>query len=289
MTRPFGISTHLYHGERLQRAHLAEIADHGFDAVELFATRAHFDYHDPRAIEMLAGWLHELKLALPSVHAPIVDALPEGRWGRAYSTADRHADAWHATLREMQAALDIARRIPFRFFVVHVGVPDAQKPGPQDNDRGTAIRSIEAIHRLAEPLGVKVALEVMGNRLSTAEALVDLIENDLDGMDLGICMDVGHAFLLGDAADAIETAAGYLVTTHVHDNRRRHDDHLVPFEGAIDWAGTVMAFEKIGYDGVLMFEVAKTDAPAAVLDRARRARRRLEDLMGDSAELTRGW
>ena len=40
----FGISTHLYHDRRLERAHLAQIAGHGFETIELFATRSHFDY-----------------------------------------------------------------------------------------------------------------------------------------------------------------------------------------------------------------------------------------------------
>jgi hypothetical protein len=46
----FGISTHLYHEQRLCREHLAQIAAHGFEAVEVFATRSHFDYHEPAPI-----------------------------------------------------------------------------------------------------------------------------------------------------------------------------------------------------------------------------------------------
>ena len=109
----------------------------------------------------------------------------------------------------------------------------------------------------------------------------------LDGMDLGICMDVGHAFLLGDTAEAIEAASGYLITTHLHDNHGQRDDHLVPFQGAIDWAGTIMAFEKIGYDGVLMYEVRNTDSARQVLERCVRARKKLEAL-GVSWDLEAG-
>jgi sugar phosphate isomerase/epimerase len=282
-----GVSTHLYHGERLARAHLAEIAGHGFDAVELFATRSHFDYHDPQSIEALAGWLAESKLIMPSVHAPIVDSLVNDQWGRAYSTATREEDARRATMGEMRAALEIARRLPFAYFVVHLGIPAAQNPGPHENSREAALRSIDEIYRVAEPLGVNVALEVMDNQLSTAPALIDLIENDLDGMNVGVCMDVGHAFMLGDVTDAIETVSGYLATTHIHDNRRERDDHLVPFEGAIDWAGAIMALEKIGYDGSSMFEIRNTSTPAEVLERAARARSRLEGL-ARSARLEAG-
>ena len=50
----YGISTHLYHDRRLGLDHLREIAAHGFRRVEVFATRTHVDYHDPRAVAATA-------------------------------------------------------------------------------------------------------------------------------------------------------------------------------------------------------------------------------------------
>src|SRR5213083_1138623 len=80
--RLFGISTHLYHGQRLSRDHLIEIAAHGFETVEVFATRTHFDYHNPAAVADLQQWLAEAGLELGSVHAPINESFTGGRWGR---------------------------------------------------------------------------------------------------------------------------------------------------------------------------------------------------------------
>jgi sugar phosphate isomerase/epimerase len=274
----FGVSTHLYHGERLQREHLIELAARGFDAVEVFATRSHFDYHDASAIQSLAEWLQDARLQLHSVHAPIVESLVNDKWGRRYSTATRDSSARHVMLHEMEAALEIARHVPFAFFVLHLGVPIAQQPAPDDNSREAALRTIEHVHRLAEPLGVTLALEVMDNKLSTTPALVDMIENDLEGMNVGICMDVGHAHMLGDTAEAVEIASEYLITTHIHDNRRQKDDHLVPFEGSVNWGATIMELEKIGYDGVLMYEVRNTASATEVLERCVRARKKLEGL-----------
>jgi sugar phosphate isomerase/epimerase len=278
----FGVSTHLYHDERLQKTHLLEIAASGFEAVEVFATRSHFDYHDDGAVRSLKEWLKEAKISLHSVHAPITDVFANGRGQRNFSTAVRDNDARKATMLEMSAALNIANVIPFEFLVVHLGVPTVQNPGPDENNREAAIRSVEEIIEMADAVGVKVALEIMGNDLSTAPDLIDILEQSFDGANLGICMDVGHAHLLGDTADAIETTSEYLVTTHIHDNRRQSDDHLVPFQGNINWAATVMAFEKIGYDGVLMYEVRAAETPRAVLERAVAARRTLEALMMDS-------
>ena len=287
MMKQFGVSTHLYHGERLHREHLIEIAAHGFEAVEVFATRSHFDYHDTAAIQALAEWLHDAQLQLHSVHAPIVDSLVNDKWGRAYSTATRDSAARQTMMHEMERALEIARHIPFTYFVVHLGIPAAQKPGPDDNSRDAALRTVEDLHRLAEPLGVKLALEVMDNNLSTAPVLVNILENDLEGLDIGICMDVGHAHMLGDTAEAVEIASEYLSTTHIHDNRRQKDDHLVPFEGSINWGATIMELEKIGYDGVLMYEVRNADSPRQVLERCVRARKKLEAL-GVSWDLEAG-
>ena len=69
----FGISTHLYHDRPLGPEHLEELAEFGFRQIELFATVGHFDYHDPSAIDSLAGWLGDAGLELHSVHAPIVE------------------------------------------------------------------------------------------------------------------------------------------------------------------------------------------------------------------------
>src|SRR5688572_398562 len=76
----FGISTHLFHEQRLNREHLVHIAAHGFETIELFATRSHFDYHDQEAIAALAEWLADTRLEVHSVHAPIVQAITGGKW-----------------------------------------------------------------------------------------------------------------------------------------------------------------------------------------------------------------
>src|SRR5262245_26220908 len=83
----FGISTHLFHEHRLSRDHLVHIAAHGFDAIELFATRTHVDYHDARAVGELAEWLSDTRLELHSVHAPIVESLKAGKWVGSFSNA----------------------------------------------------------------------------------------------------------------------------------------------------------------------------------------------------------
>jgi len=272
----FGISTHLYHDLRLERQHLAQIASYGFEDVELFATRSHFDYRDPSALDALADWLATTGLTLRSVHAPITDQFGAGdTWAPTFSNASADAARRQAAIDETAAALAIARRIPFSVLVVHLGTPDS-KAGAGDNNRTAAGRSAEEICRLAEPLGVRVAFEVIPNALSSPSVLTDLLDRQIESPVAGICLDFGHAFLGGDVPDAVETVAEHLIATHVHDNHRRNDEHLAPYRGSIDWDAALVSMQKIGYDGTYMMELANTGTPAAVLEDARRARQQFE-------------
>ena len=275
----FAVSTHLYHDERLNRDHLVEIAAHGFEAIELFANRPHLPYQDERGIADLEEALGDAGLRLHSIHAPIAEQVRGGRWAGAYSIASADEAARGRAVMEVESALAVARRIPATYLVVHVGVPDVQSPVPGENRPEAARRSLEALHAAAEPLGVRLALEVIPNRMSSAESLVALIEEQLDIPELGICFDFGHAHLMGDVVEAIETVSGHLVTTHVHDNRGRSDDHLLPFEGSIPWEGTLMALQKIGFEGAFVFELAASATPRQALERASQVQRRFESLL----------
>jgi sugar phosphate isomerase/epimerase len=272
----FGISTHLYHDQRLSREHLVEIAEHGFGAIELFATRTHFDYHDGAAIGRLREWLRDTGLTLHSIHAPVTESFVAGRWGPAFSTAAADAAERQRTVREVAAALEVVRQIPAAFMVLHLGVPRGQKSGPGDNNRDAARRSLEEIDGLAGQMGVRVAVEVIPNELSTPASLVRLLEEEIELPRVGICLDFGHAFLLGDMLDGIELISGHLLTTHVHDNHGREDDHLVPYDGAIDWSQTLTMVQKVGYEGTFLMEVGNSSTPVAVLEKVRRAGKQFE-------------
>jgi sugar phosphate isomerase/epimerase len=280
--RQFGVSTHLYHAQRLNRDHLLEIAAHGFEWVEVYATRTHFDYHNPSAVADLQGWLAEAGLRLRSIHAPTAESFTGGRWSGSLSLASTDPDARAHAVSETEQALHIARRMPVPVLVTHLGLPRTQARDAAvgvNDSRAAARRSIEELQRVAEPLGVQIAVEVIPNELSRAGSIVHFVESDLDGV--GICLDFGHAHLDGDVIDAVETVSEHLIATHLHDNGGRADDHLLPFDGTIDWAGTLLAVQKVGYDGPFIFEIVPQGSTRETLARAKNARHRIEGLMAE--------
>lgn len=290
----FGISTHLFHNDRLTEAHLAAAKRHGFDCIEIFATKTHVDYTSDKDTQLIAGWLRDTGVNVHSIHAPITNALKNGEWGEVWSNAAADSARRQLAVAESSRAMTFAAAIGARFVVTHLGVPDAMPaPGP-DNDGGALSRSLATLAAEARAHGLTLALEVIPNRLSTPDALVARLEAASDATDddelvgHGVCLDVGHAHLMaasksgdGGAIDAVETLGGHLVTTHIHDNAGRSDDHLIPFKGTINWSALVMAMEKVGYDGVWMFEIG-SPAPGAdyeqLLAQAAAARARLDKL-----------
>lgn len=280
----FSLSTFLFHQSRLDREHLVHIAAHGFDGVELFALRSHLDYGDPAAVAQLAEWLEDTRLQLTAVHAPTADAFVSGAWTGAVSIASSDAAIRAHSVAEMQRTLDLAAAVPYRTLVLHIGLP-AHVASPGDNDAAAARRSLDEIVPYAATRGVQVALEVQTNALSTPDALVALIEDAADWPLTGICLDVGHARLLGDPVDAIEAVSGHIVASHVHDTHGAKDDHLVPYDGSIDWNRALLAFQKVGYAGPWTFELAPNGPALTTLARAVQARQRFEAGLGLSDEL----
>lgn len=229
----FGVSTHLYHAQRLSRDQLLAIAAHGFETVEVFASPTHIDYHNPAVVADLQQWLAEARLELSSVSARVTESASD----------------------EAEQALRMARRIPIKVFVVQL-----------DGTRDTARRSVERLAAIAAPLGVTIAVERLPNEQARPGSLVHFVEQEVDA-SVGICLDFARASGAGDLVDAIETVSEHVIATHL------------PLDSAIDWASALTAVQKIGYDGALIFDNATPGAAKDTLQRARKARERLEKLL----------
>ena len=96
----------------------------------------------------------------------------------------------------------------------------------------------------AARLGVRLALENVANSIWALDRVLDKVGNDPERTNLGICIDIGHAFLSNDADP--EPIRGYLnryreqvLHPHLHDNRGETDAHLIPGEEIIDWPGVL--------------------------------------------------
>ncbi len=126
-------------------------------------------------------------------------------------------------------------------------------------------------------LGIEVAIENLfedhflvahdqrSRYTSTVEELLAIIEKFNDPM-VRCCWDFGHARVaFGDGqTEAMKALGKYITCTHVHDNDKRGDKHLVPYLGTTDWDAEMRAMKAFGYKGNLTFEMVYGDVPDAL-------------------------
>ena len=79
----------------------------------------------------------------------------------------------------------------------------------------------------------------------------------LDSPALGLNFDIGHFYCVGDdPAATVPRLAKYTRHYHLEDiAATRVHHHLVPGEGAIDFAATLRAIRATGYDGWITVEL----------------------------------
>lgn len=92
------------------------------------------------------------------------------------------------------------------------------------------------------------------------EELIELC--DSFGSDkIGICWDFGHAHTASIEQEyALKSIGGRLKITHIHDNYRNGDHHLLPLEGnsawgSIKWEDVMPTLGEISYNGPLTLEL----------------------------------
>lgn len=271
------LSTHLFVNHRLTTALLDKIQAAGFCAVEIFCARQHLDYRNRAQITELSHWFRDSGLELRSLHAPMYT---DDVWGRSGPNAVINITETVKPKRiqmvdEIKRALEIAESIPFRYLVQHVGVSSEDY---DERKMEAAFTSLEELSLFARHRGVSILLENIPNGLSTAERLVHFLAET--HLDLGFCLDVGHANMKEGVAEAFGLMQERIRSTHLHDNDGASDSHLFPFSegGTINWAETMKLLGSRPDQYPLLLELREVAGMANPLEEAKSIFERLEKL-----------
>jgi sugar phosphate isomerase/epimerase len=268
------LSSYRYIKQALTRVLLAEIAGAGIQSVEVFCAPGHFGYRSSGTVREFANALQDCRLQLHSLHAPTERDLAPGREsGVPISICDperiRRVDA----VDEVKRALEVAERIPFRFLVQHLGhsheTMDARK-------LDAAFNSLEHLSIFAKERGVTIALENTPSEIGSPESLCQLIQ-ETHLRDLKFCFDIGHAHIGDGVEKSLGAMAERILTTHIHDNHGEKDEHLLPFEGSIDWDAALGALAGLPQAPDLVLELKEQPMGKPSLGEIREAFDKLEE------------
>lgn len=109
--------------------------------------------------------------------------------------------------------------------VVHIATDD-NKPNFQD----IGLKRLEQVVEHALQKNIKIAFENINN----AKYLFDTLNHFL-GDNVGFCYDCGHESCHTPEVKYLPLLSNRLICTHIHDNHGKDDEHLIPFDGCIDF------------------------------------------------------
>jgi sugar phosphate isomerase/epimerase len=261
------LSTYLFISKKLTPDVLGQISEAGFQGIEIFCTRSHFDYTVKQEVRAMASALEAHRLQLVSLHAPTsrdISAMRES--GTPLSICEIERVRRIEAMDELKRVIDVADDLPYARLILHMG-------GSRENDdprkRDAAFSSLEHLILHARHAGVTICVEntlsEMGNP-DYLRAFVD--ETRLSGLRFNF--DIGHANLAElPEEERLEKSFAPLresvCSVHLHDNHGEKDEHLPPYDGSIQWPSAVKLLKSAVQNGglPLVLELKEKTGPEA--------------------------
>ena len=268
---PVGLSTGCFSQHSIFDC-LETISWGGFNIVEICSFPAHLNYHDADMVTRAARRVEELGIEAYSFHAPFADQI---------DISSRDAGIRQQALAEIIRAAEAAATFQVRYFVIHPG-PEHWDLREQQERLDRLKWAAETLNRVTErcrELGVGCVLENKLPHLLFAQTS-DLvwILTAMDTVEVGVCLDTGHASLSGDIYSVMHKLGRHLRMVHAHDNHGQGDEHLAPGAGNIDWNRVLSELARIGFQGGFILELAGTADAQQLLAKARKSKRFLRDI-----------
>src|ERR1700739_139768 len=235
------LSTYLFVSKKLTPELLAQIHSAGFQGVEIFANRGHFDYATTAEVRTMAQVLAATPLQLNSGHAPTSRDLAINREGGSpLSVTEVERVRRIEAMDELKRVIDVAEVLAFSRMILHMG---GTRETADPCKRDAAFSSLEHLTLHARHSGVTICIENTMSEMGQPaylRAFVD--ETRLTGLRFNF--DIGHANLVElPEAERLEKNFAPLhdlvSSIHLHDNAGVKDEHLPPFEGSIDWPAAI--------------------------------------------------
>jgi sugar phosphate isomerase/epimerase len=235
------LSTYLFVSRKLTPELLGQIAGAGFDGVEIFCTRSHFEYSMKSEIRAMAGALEAHKLQLVSLHAPTtrdISAMRES--GMPLSICEIERVRRIEAMDELKRAIDVADDLPFSRLVLHMG---GSRETADPRKRDAAFSTLEHLILHAHHAGVTICVENTASEMGDPNYLRAFVdETRLTGLRFNF--DIGHAHLAElPENERIEKSFSpmreLVASVHLHDNHGEKDEHLPPYDGSIDWPAAI--------------------------------------------------
>ncbi len=247
-------------------AMLPMIKNAGFNVISVGARREHSRYHTISGRKAIGELSAKHRITVDSIHAPLrLD-------GDISSPVER------LRLRGIEAvenALDACRDLGVGILILHLNKELNQE---ELEPRVESVRrSMRHISDYAEERGVHLAIENVPE--DPRDRILEETLSTFPEKHIGVCYDSSHAQLTGSPFGILQRYGDRVTALHISDNWGVSDDHLLPFEGSIDWSEFGKIFQALKYEGTFLLEVEMRESlfkdPTTFLREARERGERL--------------
>jgi sugar phosphate isomerase/epimerase len=197
------------------------------------------------------------RLAISNINAFMMNAISDARqryWHPSWIEPDRHYR--QIRIDHSRRALTLARELGAPCITTEPGGP-LEPGGSWTAALRLFVEGLKPVAEHAEKEGVLLLIEPEPDLIvETADQFLELMQH-LDSPAVGLNFDIGHFYCVGDEpAPTVRRLAKYIRHFHLEDiAATRVHHHLIPGEGAIDFAATLQAIRDIGYDGWITIEL----------------------------------
>ena len=101
----------------------------------------------------------------------------------------------------------------------------------------------------AEKLNIKVAFEN-----TKKPGYLEYVLGHLKNANAGVCLDSGHLHCHFKGKFSWEMFKDRIFALHLHDNMGEEDEHLLPFDGTLDWKDLTEKLKSANYSGPISLE-----------------------------------
>lgn len=197
------------------------------------------------------------RLAISNINAFMMNAINDRRqkyWHPSWIEPDPHYR--QVRIDHTIRALTLARELGSPCITTEPGGP-VEKGASWTKALQLFVEMLKPVIAHAEKEGVLLLIEPEPDLLvEKAEQFEELMKH-LDSPAVGLNFDIGHFYCVGDdPAPTVHRLAKYLRHVHLEDiAATRVHHHLIPGEGAIDFAAVLQALRAIGYQGWITIEL----------------------------------
>src|SRR3989454_376658 len=246
------LSTYLFVSRKLTPEILEQIAGAGFQGLEIFCTRSHFEYSMKSEIQAMNSALEQHHLQLVSLHAPTsrdLSAMRESGTPLPICEVERVRRV--EAMDEIKRVIDVADDLPYARLILHMG---GSRETEDPRKRDAAFSSLEHLILHARHASVTVCVENTLSEMGNPEYLRAFVdETRLSGLRFNF--DIGHAFLAElPEEERLEKSFAPLrelvSSVHLHDNHGEKDEHLPPYDGSIDWPSAIKLLKSGAQNGL---------------------------------------